>query len=84
MMEVTSETFHADWLHIWQYCNDILIERVLSILNSVLTYYESLKRGGKSNQDGNTGAKEPGLQRADPLRVMTQEAMGAWKNLTLH
>ena len=80
-MEITSETFHEDWLYIWQYYNDILVERVVSILHSVLTYNESLQRGGKSNQDGNTGAKEPGLQRADPLRVMTQEAMRAWKNL---
>ena len=45
--------------------------------HSVLTYNENLKRGGKSNQDGNAPMKEPGLQRADPLRVMTQEAMGA-------
>ena len=78
-MEITSETFHEDWLYIWQYYNDILVERVVSILHIVLTYNESLQRGGKSNQNGNTGAKEPGLQRADPLRVMTQEAMRAWK-----
>ena len=32
---------------------------------------ESLQRGGKTNQGGNTGVKETKLQRADPLRVMT-------------
>ena len=42
-------------------------------------YNESLQRGGKSNQDGNTGTKKTGLQRADPLRMMTQQAMRGCK-----
>ena len=76
-MEITSETFHEDWLYIWQYYNDILVERVVSILHSVLTYNESLQRGGKgTNQD----AKKLGVQTRNPLQVMTQEAMRAWKN----
>ena len=36
-MEITSETFHEDWLYIWQYYNDISVERVVSILHIVLT-----------------------------------------------
>ena len=78
MTEITSETFHEDWLHIWQYYNDILVERVVSILHTVLTYNESLQRGGKwTNQD----AKKLGVQTRNPLQVMTQEAMRAWKNV---
>ena len=77
MTKITSETFHEDWLYIWQYYNDILIERVVSILHTVLTYNESLQRGGKwTNQD----AKKMGVQTRNPLQVMTQEAMRAWKN----
>ena len=45
--------------------------------HSVLMCNETLKRGGKLNQDGNAQMKESRLQRADPLRVMTQKAMGA-------
>ena len=78
MTEITSETFHEDWLYIWQYYNDILIERDVSILHTVLTYNESLQRGGKwTNQD----AKKLGMQTRNPLQVMTQEAMRAWKNV---
>ena len=78
MMEITSETFHEDWLHIWLYYNDILVERVVSILHTVLTCTESLQRGGKwTNQD----AKKLGVQTRNPLQVMTQEAMRAWKNV---
>ena len=78
MTSITSETFHEDWLHIWQYYNDILVERVVSILHIVLTYNESLQRGGKwTNQD----AKKIGVQTRNPLQVMTQEAMRAWKNV---
>ena len=81
MMEITSETFHEDWLHIWQCYNDILVERVVSILHTVLTYNESLQRGGKwTNQD----AKKLGVQTRNPLQVMTQEAMRAWKKLKLN
>ena len=78
MTEITSETFHEDWLYIWQYYNDILIERDVSILHFLLTYNESLQRGGKwTNQD----AKKLGVQTRNPLQVMTQEAMRAWKNV---
>ena len=77
MTEITSETFHEVGLYIWQYYNDILIERDVSILHTVLTYNESLQRGGKwTNQD----AKKLGMQTRNPLQVMTQEAMRAWKN----
>ena len=77
-MEITSETFHEVRLYIWQYYNDILVERVVSILHTVLTYNESLQRGGKwTNQD----AKKMGVQTRNPLQVMTQEAMRAWKNV---
>ena len=76
-MEITSETFHEVRLYIWQYYNNILVERVVSILHSVLMYNESLQRGGKwTNQD----AKKMGVQTRNPLQVMTQEAMRAWKN----
>ena len=81
MTEITSETFHEDWLYIWQYYNDILVERVVSILHIVLTYNESLQRGGKwTNQD----AKKLGVQTRNPLQMMTQEAMRAWKKFTLN
>ena len=78
MTEITSETFHEDWLYIWQYYNDILIERDVSILRTLLTYNENLQRGGKwTNQD----AKKLGMHTRNPLQVMTQEAMRAWKNV---
>ena len=81
MMEITPKTFHEDWLYIWQYYNDILIERDVSILHNVLTYNESLQRGGKwTNQD----AKKLGVQTRNPLQVMTQDAMRAWKKLKLN
>ena len=74
MTEITSETFHEVRLYIGQCYNNILIERVVSILHSVLTYNESLQRGGKwTNQD----AKKMGVQTRNPLQVMTQEAMRA-------
>ena len=78
MASITSETFHEDWLYIWQCYNDILIARDVSILHTVLTCNESLQRGGKwTNQD----AKILGMQTRNPLQVMTQEAMRAWKNV---
>ena len=74
MTEITSEIFHEVRLYIGQYYNDILVERVVSILHTVLTYNESLQRGGKwTNQD----AKKLGVQTRNPLQVMTQEAMRA-------
>ena len=70
--------FHEVGLYIWQCYNDILIERDVSILHTVLTYNESLQRGGKwTNQD----AKKLGMHTRNPLQVMTQEAMRAWKNV---
>ena len=76
MTEITSEMFHEVGLYIWQYYNDILIERGVSILHILLTYNESLQRGGKwTNQD----AKKWGVHPGNPLQVMTQEAMCAWK-----
>ena len=77
-MEIASEIFHEVRLYIWQYYNNILVERDVSILHSVSTYNESLQRGGKwTNQD----AKKMGVQTRNPLQVMTQEAMRAWKNV---
>ena len=74
MTEITSAIFHEVRLYIGQYYNDILVERVVSILHIVLTYNESLQRGGKwTNQD----AKKMGVQTRNPLQVMTQEAMRA-------
>ena len=68
MTEITSETFHEDWLYIWRYYNDILIERDVSSLHTVLTYDESLQRGGKwTNQD----AKKMRVHTRNPLQVMT-------------
>ena len=78
MTEITSEMFHEVGLYIWQCYNDILIEWDVSILHTVLTYNESLQRGRKwTNQD----AKKLGMHTRNPLQMMTQEAMRAWKNV---
>ena len=42
-LEFRSEKFHEDLLYIWQYYNDIGVERVGSILHIGLRYNESLK-----------------------------------------
>ena len=74
MTSITSEIFHEVRLYIGQCYIDILVERVVSILHIVLTYNESLQRGGKgTNQD----AKKLGVQTRNPLQVMTQETMRA-------
>ena len=78
MTSITSEIFHEVELHIWLCYNDILIEWDVSSLHIRLTYNENLQRGGKwTNQD----AKKMGVQTRNPLQVMTQEAMRAWKNV---
>ena len=74
MFSITSAIFHEVRLYNGQYYNDILVERVVSILHIVSTYNESLQRGGKwTNQD----AKKLGVQTRNPLQMMTQEAMCA-------
>ena len=68
MTEITSAIFHEVRLYIGQCYNDILVERVVSILHIVLTYNENLQRGGKgTNQD----AKESGVQTRNPLQMIT-------------
>ena len=68
MTSITSEMFHEVGLYNGQCYNDILIERGVSILHTVLRYNENLQRGGKwTNQE----AKKVGVPTRNPLQMMT-------------